>query len=283
MHRLILAAALSLSVALPAAADTHDSVDPGTVLATVNGQDITVGHLIALQARLPKEYQELEDGALYAGMLDQLIDQTVIAQSLSADPETDTDRIRLMLANERTALLANLALEQVATAPIEEDALKAAYDEAFAEVEPTPEFNASHILVETEEEAKAIIEALEGGADFAETAKEKSTGPSGPRGGELGWFGAGQMVPEFEAAVMSLEPGAVSAPVQTQFGWHVVKLNETREKGAPTLEEVRPQIEDQIRQKRVQEHLGGLREAADVVRPEVDLPASVIRRTDLLE
>ena len=277
MHRLILAAALSFSIALPSAADTHDSVDPATVLATVNGQDITVGHLIALQERLPEQYQQLEDGALYAGMLDQLIDQTVIAQSLSAGTDSDSDRIRLMLENERTALLANLVLQSVSEMPVDE----AKVAEAYESIPSEPQFNASHILVETEEEAGAIIQTLENGADFAETAKEKSTGPSGPRGGELGWFGVGQMVPEFEAAVMSLEPGNISPPVQTQFGWHVVKLNETRDK--PPLEEVRAELEDQLRQTLAQDHLMGLREAATVEKMEVDIPPSVIRRIDLIE
>ncbi len=136
-----------------------------------------------------------------------------------------------------------------------DEVLQAAYDEKFADAEPTKEFNASHILVETEDEAKTLVTELEGGADFAELAKEKSTGPSGPNGGELGWFGAGMMVKEFEDVVMGMEVGAVSAPVQTQFGWHVIRLNETRMKDAPPLADVREELADEVQQQIIEETL----------------------------
>ena len=136
----------------------------------------------------------------------------------------------------------------------------------YIDAEPEPEFNASHILVETKEEADAIKTELDGGADFAELAKEKSTGPSGPGGGSLGWFGPGMMVPAFEEAVAGMEAGSVSEPVETQFGWHVIKLNETRTAEAPALEGVREELETQIRQTKVQEAIESLTEAAEVDR-----------------
>ena len=131
---------------------------------------------------------------------------------------------------------------------LSEEAINAAYKAQYVDQDPGKEFNASHILVETEEDAAAIVESLAAGADFAETAKEKSTGPSGPNGGSLGWFGTGAMVPEFEQAVVGLEVGQVSVPVQTQFGWHVIRLNETRVQDVPTLDEVRQEIEGQVRE-----------------------------------
>ena len=123
---------------------------------------------------------------------------------------------------------------------------------------------------------------LEGGADFATLAQERSTGPSGPNGGELGWFGTGQMVPEFENAVTGLEVGAVSDPVETQFGWHVVKLNESRDVPPPTLDQVRDDIVNQIRQTRVEERLAELRAAAS---PEIlidQIDAAALRDDSLL-
>jgi peptidyl-prolyl cis-trans isomerase C len=129
---------------------------------------------------------------------------------------------------------------------------------------PAQEYNAAHILVGTEEEALAIKADLDGGADFATTAKEKSTGPSGPNGGSLGWFGQGAMVPSFEAAVVGLDVGAVSAPVQTNFGWHLIILNETRNGSAPTLDKVRPELEDEIRQAAMAEVIDALTEKADI-------------------
>jgi len=146
------------------------------------------------------------------------------------------------------------------------------------------EYNAAHILVETEEEALAVIETLDGGADFAETARESSTGPSGPSGGDLGWFGAGMMVGEFETAVKDMEPGDISAPVQTQFGWHVIKLNEVRDQPRPTLEQLRPELENQLLQETVTGKLAELTEAAEITRPAAgDFDPEIINNLDLLE
>ena len=124
---------------------------------------------------------------------------------------------------------------------------------------------------------------LEGGKDFAELAKEKSTGPSGPNGGELGWFGPGMMVTEFEDAVSGMEPGAISPPVQTQFGWHVVKLNETREKPAPTLDEVRDDLAAEIQGKAVEDAIAEATAAATIEKPEQDLDPALLRDTTLID
>lgn len=127
--------------------------------------------------------------------------------------------------------------EKIAPTITEED-VKQRYEKEVSGVEPQKQISARHILVETEEEAKAIITELEGGKDFVELAKEKSTGPSGPNGGDLGFFGEGQMVPEFEAAAFALEiNGVTKEPVKTQFGWHVIKKEAERDAPVPTLEE----------------------------------------------
>lgn len=234
-------AALSLCLSLPAIADETPNAD--TVVATVNGTNITLGHMILVQQNLPQQYQTLPPEMLFTGILDQIIQQTLLMQ---AGPKEDSALVRLSLENERRALKAGEVLQLAADAAVTEEAVKAAFDAKYANVSAGKEYNASHILVETEDEAKALIEELKNGADFAELAKAKSTGPSGPNGGELGWFGAGQMVKPFEDAVMAMEVGAVSEPVQTQFGWHVIKLNESRDKAAPTLDEVRADIEAEV-------------------------------------
>ena len=168
--------------------------------------------------------------------------------------------------------------------PVSEDELNAAYEETYGSAEPSEEYDASHILVETEEEALAIIAEIEGGANFAEVAKEKSIGPSGPGGGNLGWFGPGMMVPEFEAAVVDLEVGAVSAPVKTQFGWHVIRLTDKRLKDAPPMEEVKAELETQVRQVRVQKTIEQMTEEADVdLSPSEDVDPTVITNLGLLE
>lgn len=272
-----LVAALAAPSFGPAFADGHASGD--TVLATVNGSDITVGHLIAMRQMLPADYQNLPDEVLFEGMLEQLIQQQVLAD----EAENNVTRsMELGLENERRAFLAAMFMDDVAMAELSEEELQAAYDEAYAAVEPTVEYNAAHILLEGEEDAQNMLTALEEGADFAELAAEHSIGPSGPNGGALGWFTEGMMVPEFEAAVMELEAGEVSSPVQTQFGWHVVLLNETREQAAPTLDDVRAELEESIRRARVDVRLEELTAGAEITRAEVEIDPAMIRDLDLI-
>ena len=273
------AAALSAVLALPVAAQDTPTAD--TVVATVNGTDITLGHMIVARASLPEQYQNLPDNILFEGILDQLIQQTALSQTVKGDLPA---RIELSLQNETRSLMAGEAIEGVLVEITTESAIQAAYDEKYANVEQAEEYNASHILVETEEEAIALKTQLDGGADFAELAKEKSTGPSGPQGGALGWFGSGMMVPAFEAAVIALETGTVSDPVQTQFGWHVILLNETRKTSAPTLEEVRDDLTQQVQKTAVEAHIADVVESATVdSTPAGSLDPAVLKQLDLVE
>lgn len=271
--------ALSACLALPAAAQDEAGLD--TVVATVNGTEITVGHMIVARATLPEQYQQLPDEILFKGILDQLVQQTALADTYQGDLPA---RVRLSMENENRSLVAGEVIEGVMAGPVDEDAVKAAYDEQYASAEQGDEYNASHILVETEEEAIAIKAELDGGADFAELAREKSTGPSGPGGGSLGWFGKGMMVPSFEAAVIAMEAGAVSEPVETQFGWHVIMLNEIRKTEAPALDTVRDELELQIRQTRVQTTIDSITEAADVDRSAAEgIDPAILKNIEWLE
>ena len=271
---LLRATGLAVSVAMPAMAQ-----DASTVMATVNGTDITLGHMIALQERLPDQYKQLEDDVLFEGILEQLIQQTALSQEMEKDL---SGTIALSKENEIRAFLAGELLAKIGTADLEEGAIEAAYKDRYADAESEIEFNASHILVETEEEAKELVTLLAGDADFAELAQEKSTGPSGPGGGSLGWFGKGAMVPEFEEAVISLDDGAVSEPVQTQFGWHVIKRNESRIKEAPALDSVRDDLERELRAKAIDDEINRLTEGAEVTRNEVEVDPTTIRNVGLL-
>ncbi len=271
--------ALTLSVSVPALAEEQAAPGLETVVATVNGVEITLGHMAVAKATLPDQYRQLPADVLFPGILDQLISQTALVQSFNGEIP---DRVRLALENEERSLVAGEVVEGVLAGAVTDAAVQAAYDARFADADAGEEYNASHILVETEEEALAVQAEITAGADFAETAQEKSTGPSGPGGGALGWFGPGQMVPTFEAAVIALRPGEVSDPVQTQFGWHVIKLNETRVKEAPSLDEVRAELEDQIRSEAVQARIAELTEAANVDRSGADgLDPSVLDTLDL--
>ena len=282
MRNFLAATAVSALMVFSAGASfAQEDVTADTVIATVNGTDITLGHVIVLRSQLPQEYQSLPDETLFRGIVAQLVEQTLLADYAEAHAEIPRE-VGLAMDNERRALYASVQIDEVASRDISDEAIQAAYDEQYGNLPPEPEFNASHILVETEDEAKALIEELNAGADFAELAKEKSTGPSGPNGGELGWFGLGQMVEPFEAAVVDMEVGAISAPVQTQFGWHVLRLNDKRDKPAPTLEATRPALMDALRQAAVEAEIATLKEGADITLPDEGFDATLMRDTSLL-
>lgn len=270
---------ISAALSLPATAQDKPSIDQ--VVAIVNDTEITLGHMIIARASLPEQYRQLPDEVLFTGILDQLVQQAALADSYEGDLPA---RVSLSIENELRSLTAGEVIERNMASPLSEDDVQAAYDEQYANAEAGEEYNASHILVETEEAAIALKEELDTGADFAALAREKSTGPSGPGGGSLGWFGKGMMVPSFEAAVVAMEPGAVSDPVQTQFGWHVIKLNETRKTEAPSLESVREELELQLRQTRVQTTIEDVTAAADVDRSGAEgLDPAILKDLELLE
>lgn len=250
-----------------------------TVVATVNGTEITLGEMIIAASQLPPQYQQLSDNVIFDGILEQLINQQLLADALEDDPV----RVTLTLQNEARSLRAGEVVADLYDEAVTDEALQEAYDAMFAEMEPQLEYNASHILVETEEEATEIKTLLDEGADFAALAQERSTGPSGPNGGELGWFGQGMMVAPFEEAVMALEAGEVSEPVQTQFGWHVVILNDTRNQAAPPLEAVQAELVAALQQKAIEDRIAELSETATIEMPDADaFDPSVVRSLDLL-
>lgn len=273
------APAAEAAPAAPAAPATAE-----TVLATVNGQPITLGAIIVMRQGLPQQYQGLPDDVLLQGLVDQAIDQTLLAAEVSPDPANDPLAVRLQVENDRRAALAASLVQARMSEPVSEADVQSAYEEAAKEFKPQKEFNASHILVATEDEAKAIEAQLKDGGDFAAIAKEKSTDPgSGAQGGSLGWFGAGQMVPEFQAAVETLKPGEISAPVQSQFGWHIVRLDEVRDTSFPPLAEVKDQIENQVRQQKLEAEVAALRAKAAIEKPENAVAPAAIRQVDLLQ
>ncbi|MCP1168768.1 peptidylprolyl isomerase [Limimaricola litoreus] len=261
MIRTLPAAALMAGLASMASAQQASDV-----VATVNGTEITLGEMIITRSQLPQQYQQLPPEALFQGILDQLVQQQVLADTLDETPA----RVEYAIENQRRSLLAGEAINAMMTEEVSDEELQAAYDEAFADAEATKEYNASHILVETEEEAQAVMERLEAGEDFAEVAKEVSTDPgSGAQGGSLGWFADGMMVAPFQEAVASLETGETTeTPVETQFGFHIIRLDDTRTQEAPSLDEVREDLASQIQQGKIEERLAELESEADVTRPE---------------
>ncbi|NEX48041.1 peptidylprolyl isomerase [Pseudotabrizicola algicola] len=251
-----------------------------TVVATVNGTEITLGHMIALRESLPQQYQALPDDVLFNGILDQLIQQTALEQSVTDIAKRD----RLALENDRRGYISGVALQAVIAGAVNDESLQAAYDAKFANAEPQTEYNAAHILVDSEEKAAELKAQLDGGADFAELARANSTDVgSGANGGDLGWFGLGMMVKPFEDAVIAAEVGKVAGPVQSDFGYHLILVKETRIAAAPTLDEMRDQLAAEIERAAVDAHIKSLTDAADVSRPGEGLDPTLLRDATLLD
>ena len=267
--------AMSGFLAIPAAAQ-----DASTVVATVDGTEITLGHMIALREQLPAQYQSLPDDVLFKGILDQLVQQTALAQSVGEPKLKD----RLALENDRRGYLSGVALQGVVSAAVTDEALQKAYEAKFKDAAPQMEYSAAHILVASEEAANDLKAQLEGGADFAELAKANSTDTgSGAMGGDLGWFGLGMMVKPFEDAVVAAEVGKVVGPVQSQFGYHLILVKESRVAEAPSLDDMRDDLAAEIEQAAVQTHIEELTATAEVTRPGEGLDPALLRDVTLLD
>jgi len=262
-------ALLGATAALPALAQ-----DASTVVATVNGKEITLGHLSVLRDQLSEQYRQLPDDVLFKGLLDQVIQQTALA----AEGEgLVAKRDELTLENDRRAYMAGLALQTAVKAAVTDEALQKAWDARYKDAAPATEYNASHILVAEEEEAKKLKAEIDNGADFAELARAHSTDGSAQGGGSLGWFGLGMMVKPFEDAVLALKAGEVSAPVQTQFGWHIVKLTETRQAETPKLEDVKAELTMELEQAAVEEKIKAAETAAKIERKSDGIDPAILK------
>ena len=255
------------------------SQDANTILATVGETKITLGHVIALQSRLTTQYKNLDDSTLFNGILDQLIQQAVVAENVK---KQNFSEIKYEYENQIRTYLANLYIEKITLRKLSETRIKEFYESQYKISAADKEFNASHILLETEPEASEVQSMLKANKDFSELAKTRSTGPSGPSGGNLGWFSKGMMVPPFEKAVLGLKVGEISDPIQTQFGWHIIKLIDVREKAIPSLEEVRPEIEQSLRQEDVKTEIQNLTSKTEVIRSEISINPSIIRNIELI-
>lgn len=261
-----------LSTAPAMAQDANTVVAADTVVASVNGTEITLGHLAVMRGQLAPQYRELPDDVLFNGLLEQAIQQAALAQAAQV-----TRREELALENDRHAYLATLVLQDAVKTAVTDAAIEAAYDAKYKGAEPGLEYNAAHILVKTEEEAAALKAQLDDGADFAALAREHSTDGAAAGGGTLGWFGPGMMVKPFEDAVVAMKPGQIAGPVQTQFGWHLIHLAETRVASAPALGEVRDELGAEIEQATLQARVKQATDDATVIRPELDFDPAILK------
>jgi len=244
---------------------TQTQADPNQVVARINDQDITRQQVLDSATGLPEQVRAEIDQVFpllvkrYVGL--QLLADKGRAENLAEDPE-----VKKLVTEAENEAIRQIFVSRYLEQQITDAAVKSRYDQKLKENPPPEEVRAAHILVATEEEAKATIDQVAGGADFAALAKEKSTDKgSGANGGDLGWFAKNVMVKEFADAAFAMQPGEVSkAPVKSQFGFHIIKLEERRTQPAPTLESQREQIRAELAEQLVQALVTSLRKDAKV-------------------
>ncbi|MCW9023147.1 MAG: peptidylprolyl isomerase [Gammaproteobacteria bacterium] len=236
-------------------------------VAVVNGKPISqkiYDHYLAQATKQRKDKKGAGDIPREA-IINELVNRELLYQNAIKDEIEKIPEVAFQIEQLRINTLIQGMLTKVATSkPITDADLKKEYDARIGQANLS-EYKAGHILLKTEEEAKTVIAELDSGSKFAELAKKKSTGPSGKDGGDLGWFNAGQMVPPFSQAVAQMKKGSYSkTPVKTQFGWHVIKLEDTRKPEPPRFDDVKKQLQIVVQNQRLQEYIENMRKSAKI-------------------
>ena len=237
-----------------------------TVLAKVNGSEIRQSDVAMAEEELGPSLGQMDPATKDENVLSFLIDMKVVAKAAEDEKIADSDDFKKRLAFARNRLLMDSLLAAKGKAATTDDAMKKVYDDAAKQISGEEEVHARHILVETEDEAKAVKAELDKGANFAELAKKKSKDPGASDGGDLGFFTKEQMVPEFSKVAFELKPGQISDPVKSQFGWHIIKVEEKRNRKPPEFDQVKSQIETYVTRKAQADYVGKLRETAKIER-----------------
>ncbi|MGK2226711.1 MAG: peptidyl-prolyl cis-trans isomerase C [Devosia sp.] len=278
----VIAAMMAGTALTPSMAqDAPAAVMPETVVATVDGSPITEADLGFAAEDLAQELQQMPPEQRKPFLVRVLIDMKVMAKAGEAAGMADTPLFKQRLQYLQDRSLRRAYFAETIAQGVTEEAVRAEYDKLVADFQPSPEIRASHILVPTEEEAQAVKAELDGGADFATLAKDKSIDPGAANGGDLGFFGKGMMVAPFETAAYGLtEIGQVSEPVQSQFGWHVIRLEEKRDSAPPAFEQVAPQLQQQLLMTTFDDTVAKLMEGVAIDIPDAELSAAVDAQTE---
>jgi peptidyl-prolyl cis-trans isomerase C len=263
---LMIAASLCAPTATLRAAD-----DP--VVARANGVDIHESDLTFAEEEIGGNMPQMGPDQKRDYLVTYLADVIVLSQAAEQKKVADSPDVKRRLAFDRNRVLMEALLMQVGKAAVNDEAMHKVYDDATKQMQPEQEVHARHILVPTEDEAKAIAEQLKKGADFATLAKEKSKDPGAADGGDLGYFTKDQMVPEFAEVAFKLDKGQISDPVHTQFGWHIIKVEDKRTKPTPSFDQVKVQLENYVAHRAQAELVDSLRKSAQIER--LDKPAAM--------
>jgi len=243
------------------------SAQSDPVIAKVDGAEVKQSDLTAAEEELAGQLPPMAPEAKRDYLVTYVADMILVAKAAEDRKLGDTDDFKRKMANARSKLLMEALLQAEAKAAVTDEAMKKVYDEAIKQMAEEEEVSARHILVETEDEAKKVLADLKKGADFLAIAKEKSKDPgSKENGGDLGFFGKEQMVPEFANAAFKLDKGQLSEPVKSQFGWHVIRVDDKRKKQPPQFEQVKDQIQTFVQRRAQAEMITKLRESAKIER-----------------
>jgi len=241
-------------------------VEPGNpVVARVDGKDITRVDVYRYIKSMPQNLQQLPAQTVYPLALDQTINARIVQNKANEAALAEDPEVQAQIDMAKQQIMRNVYLQREVGQKVSKGDIKKAYDEFISKTPDVEQRQASHILLETQEKAAEAIERLNKGEDFAALAKELSTGPTGPRGGDLGYFTKADMVPEFANVAFSLKKGAISKePVKTQFGYHVIKVMDIRDQPKPSLEEMTPAIEAELNRAALEEMVKNWRKKAEI-------------------
>ena len=271
--RLIVPCALAVAALLCAPAATLRAQDSSPVVARANGVDIHESDIAFAEEEIGGNMPQMGPDQKRDYLITYLADVIVLSQAAEKKKLGDKPDVQRRLAFDRNRVLMEALLQQAGKAAITDAAMKQVYDDAVKQMPAEQEVHARHILVPTEDEAKAIEAELKKGADFATLAKEKSKDPGAADGGDLGYFTKDQMVPEFAEAAFKLDKGQISDPIHTQFGWHIIKVEDKRTKPTPTFDQVKVQLENYVAHRAQAELVDSLRKSAQIERLDKPAPA----------
>ena len=258
---------------------SQDSLSADTPFVEVNGKIIKFGSAIIAFSKIQQSNVDFDQKTIFSQIVQQLVNEELLSQKI----EKENQLTLLALEHEKRSAKAAQMVSKILKNFPSDELVNSAYQNLTDQLKGSLEYNASHILVKEEDQAKNILKNLNAGEDFEDLAKKHSVGPTAKNGGKLNWFDISTMVPEFSTALMVLSEGDISQPVKTKFGWHVIKLNETREKKIPGLEKVRPQLVQSLRQRKINDYLNSLSENSEINFLGQNINPNQITNLELLE
>ena len=258
---------------------SQDSLSADTPFIEVNGKIIKFGSAIIAFSKISKGNKNFDEKTVFSQIVQQLVNEELLSQKIDKENQLTL----LALEHEKRSAKAAQMVSKILKNFPNSELLNSAYVNLAEQFKNSLEYNASHILVKEERQAKTILSDLKEGKAFEEMAKEHSIGPTGKNGGKLDWFDLNSMVPEFSTALMVLSEGDISQPVKTKFGWHLIKLNKTREKQVPELKDIKTQLVQNLRQKKINDYLNSLTQNSKIEFLGKDINPNEITNIKLLE